>query len=374
MRLSAVLLILVLVPHTIPAATIHVPDDQPTIQAGIDAASSGDTVLVAPGEYFEGCYEIDSWWTVSLVVKSGICLLSEGGPGVTSIRSSGCDRILYCVDLSEEVVIDGFTVSDVTCAFQGTGLYCDSSQLVVRDCIFTDCSAFGSPLYIVDSQVHFDECVIHDLGTTENGAVGIVQSTFSATGCEFKNNVSYYKGGAVRVRISTAVFENCLFSNNEVYTSETEGGHGGGIASYHSFLTVSECTFYSNYSAGRGSGIYSESDMYLGVYNTIISHGGRGAALDAEGDPVSWWVYCTDCYGNGGLDWVGFFEPLLGTEGNISQDPMYCDPEAGNYHLHTASPCAAENNPDCGQIGVFGIACGETGVESTTWSDVKILY
>src|SRR5687768_16244262 len=35
------------------AATIHVPADQPTIQAAIDASASGDTVLVAPGTYYE---------------------------------------------------------------------------------------------------------------------------------------------------------------------------------------------------------------------------------------------------------------------------------------------------------------------------------
>jgi hypothetical protein len=33
------------------AATINVPADQPTIQAGIDASTSGDTVLVEPKQW-----------------------------------------------------------------------------------------------------------------------------------------------------------------------------------------------------------------------------------------------------------------------------------------------------------------------------------
>lgn len=56
-RFSYVSILLVLLytldSATISATIITVPGDQPTIQAGIDAASDGDTISIAPGDYFE---------------------------------------------------------------------------------------------------------------------------------------------------------------------------------------------------------------------------------------------------------------------------------------------------------------------------------
>jgi parallel beta-helix repeat protein len=62
---------------TVSAATLAVPADYSTIQAAIDAASGGDTVLVAPGEYVQ-----------SLRCKSGVTVQGAGAE-VTTIRGDG---------------------------------------------------------------------------------------------------------------------------------------------------------------------------------------------------------------------------------------------------------------------------------------------
>ncbi|MFC2088159.1 T9SS type A sorting domain-containing protein [Calditrichota bacterium] len=52
-NLFTALFVMVLIPGLILANIIHVPTDQPTIQAGINAAVNGDTVLVADSTYYE---------------------------------------------------------------------------------------------------------------------------------------------------------------------------------------------------------------------------------------------------------------------------------------------------------------------------------
>jgi hypothetical protein len=83
---------------------------------------------------------------------------------------------------------------------------------------------------------------------------------------------------------------------------------------------------------------------------------------------------CCDIFGNQGGDWIGTFADQYGHNGNICADPLFCDPENDDLTLGGDSPCAAENNPECGQIGAWPVGCGPTPAVEATWGGIKALF
>jgi len=111
-RTYALISILALLPVLAGAATLHVPSlEYPTIQAGVDAAQVGDTVLVADGVYTgEGNRDIEFH-------GRDIVLRSENGPEVTSIDCQASKSDLhqgFNIHLGETPAcrIEGFTVTN----------------------------------------------------------------------------------------------------------------------------------------------------------------------------------------------------------------------------------------------------------------------
>lgn len=84
---------------------INVPSDLPTIQEALNAANTGDTVLVQPGVYNESI----SWPEVH-----GIKLISAGDTTNTIISGDYESIIIYFPDYNyydTTTVIDGFTIT-----------------------------------------------------------------------------------------------------------------------------------------------------------------------------------------------------------------------------------------------------------------------
>src|SRR5690348_7053530 len=90
--------------------TINVPADQPTIQAAINAAQPGDTVLVAPGTYFEN---------INFQGKS-ITVASSSGPEVTTIDGGNLDTVVnFPPEAGAGATLRGFTITHGQAQFDG---------------------------------------------------------------------------------------------------------------------------------------------------------------------------------------------------------------------------------------------------------------
>lgn len=83
--------------------TINVPKDQPTIQAGINAASNGDTVLVAPGTYSEA---------INFGGKA-ITVESSAGPASTIINgANNAFAVTFQTNETRSSILKGFTIQN----------------------------------------------------------------------------------------------------------------------------------------------------------------------------------------------------------------------------------------------------------------------
>lgn len=83
--------------------TIKVPTDQPTIQAAINAAHTGDTILVAPGTYFEN---ID-------FKGKAITVISSDGAAKTIIDGGAkTSTVIFKTSELRNSVLSGFTVQN----------------------------------------------------------------------------------------------------------------------------------------------------------------------------------------------------------------------------------------------------------------------
>ena len=334
----------------------------PTIQSAINAAGPGDIVALADG-VFSGEGNRDMQCGYSPVVMrslSGVpeqCVINCGGSPAEHHRA-------FRLFLGEppELTIEGITIQNGYADTEGGGaIYIGSdSQCSLRNCRLVDNHSDvegGAILCAGEGVVYLAECVLLSNSAAYGGALRVQMSAAAyVDSCVFMGNSGSVRGGAVH---STRVcrLEYCLFRQNS-------SAQGGAILSSHYGVRVFNCTLDQNHSV-LGSGIYSRIGAGTQIERTIITSGSGGLAVDCDSDAQPT-ILCTDIWGNSGGDWEGDIQWQLDVEGNISEDPLYCDSmnPGSEYSLQSASPCAPAYSGECGLIGAFPVGCGIFDVEA----------
>ena len=272
------------------SATIHVPGDQPTIQAGIDVAVNGDTVLVAPGTYVE---YID-------FKGKAITVTSSGGALVTTIDGNQKGSVVLFQNWEGAgSVLDGFTVTNGNVK-SGGGIFCNNSAspIIMNNIITGNKAELGAGIFM-------------------NGSYSVITgNTICGNGeVDYPNT-----GGGIYVGSkSDPTIENNILYNNAAYG-------GGGIAVLGSIATITNNTICDNQSQKKGAGIWFQSAAGAILTNTIVRDNVAAfdpdISVDGTAPPVTY------CNIEGG--WLG--------KGNIDKDPLFVDQANGDYHLTFPSP------------------------------------
>jgi hypothetical protein len=308
-----------------------------SIQHGINIASYGDTITVAPGVYSEN---------INFNGK-GLVVRSPGGPEQSIIEAQLPTSPIVQFSSGENslTVLDGFSIRYTDDA---PGILCNSSSPEIRDCEIYLCSHSGEGggiRCVNGSAAVIRSNRIYENTSASGGGIYCESSSPTITGNIFMYN-NAATGGALAVNNNSGpeVSYN-LFAYNE---SLQDGGAISNVSLFGPPLMVQYCTFYRNSSGGSGGALHSRA-VYLLVEKSIMwedsaATGGQ-EVFGIPPTPVI--VSCCDISGG----WSG------PGSGNSSLDPGFCDVENGDFHLPEGSFLASYPYNNGNPIGAYGSGC-----------------
>lgn len=369
-----------LVPTTaLAASTLNVPAAYPTIQAAINAALDGDTVLVAPGTYNE---RID-------FSGKNIVVQSSGGRDVTVIDGGAGGVVVKLVaDPGEIPTLRGFTVrnggggsvtpddggidtsggpaliennlvtSNTFC--DGGGIEAAFSAATIRNNTITNnrqqgCSGGSGGGGVSIRGAGTVQLLGNVIEGNQHGSWAGAISLFAAGPAVIernliRNNSAGSGGGAMWiVNNSPARIANNLFAGNQA----PEGGAIDlSVPSGSTGADIANNTFVGN-TATRGSAILTSGfARSSAIYNNMIVGDGPGGVINCDGtyDPNGPQISTNDVVATSGSRFAGI---CAGLAGNLSAPPTFVNAGAGDFHLAPGSagidaggPIAAGAPPD----------------------------
>jgi len=350
---------------------LHVPAQYSTIQSAIDAAVTGDRVIVADGTYTgSGNRNID-------FRGKSITLESRNGPESCIIdcqNTSGRRGFYFHSGEDSNSVVCGFTIKRgriYSANAKGGGIYCGSnSHPMFINCVITNNRALGSYYYP-------HRAYGGGLYCTSDSSPMIINCTFSNNTAlggqpdyEQSNCGDAYGGGIYCQSGSSPTIKNCLFYGNTATGGDGVdgfedsaggipfwvwggcGGDGLGGGIYCDSGTIKNCTIYGN-SAIKGL----MGDGGVGGDGTSL---GGGVYGNIEINNCILWGNTADnslqIHGSGIVSYSDVEGGFAGTN-NIDSDPLFVTGAEGDYYLSQAASGQASTSPcvDAGSDTAWGL-------------------
>jgi hypothetical protein len=359
-------------------------------------SATSDTLLLKPGVQLYGGFEGTETSLDQRDIEANPTVLdgaSESDDGL---------RVLHVVTAATGTRIDGLTITHGRAdgeeeGGRGGGVFSLASEgLEVSGCLFSanEAALQGSAVYAAGGSVSIEDTAFTGNScTTLGGALGAFQSEVLVQGCDFSGNTGVY-GGAIRFHDLEAVVARTVFSNNT--TTEFNAGvyaygvslqlrecgfeqneadwQGGAVGLYEgSDAMIESCSFTGSTATVSGAMIVSDSDA--SIINSVFDSNSaqEGGALGVyDGSTVT--VTNSTFFGNAassGARWFivvesavevsnsiawGSVQPTVysvdGTysityslaagqsgSGDIGGDPLFVDPDNGDFRLQSGSPC-----------------------------------
>lgn len=256
--------------------THRVPEQFATIQAAINAAVDGDTVLVGPGLYQE-----------TLIIQKNISIRSERGPKETIVDGNGARAVEFWGNTGPNCILEGFTLFESTgsSAGVGQGTHVFAGAPLLRNIIYPDCQQNAAWVQGGSATI-FDRCQFVD--GSVNSQVMVIGSAGN----------------------TAARFSNCLFARNA--GTETLFAQDATVELYN-------CTFADNTAPAIWA---TGTAAYSGAQNIIWDNPGG------------------DIFGlNPNTSFTGsVFASATGANFNTNADPRFESVASGNYRLGAGSP------------------------------------